>query len=339
MNGSEPKIEIFAPFGAAYEWMKTVLFRPFDLSKWLVIAFAAFISGSWSGGGVNPARIGRLGSGDWKYRTTSHGNWPTDWAIPGWAIALIIFGGLLLLVIVVVIAWVTARGQFIFTDCVVKNRAAIAEPWREYRREGNSFFLFSLVVGFAGLLLTAVLILSIVVPIGLFSENKAAAGFGATAIITLIVFGLIWLVFSIFFAVVSQFMVPIMYRRRCSAKDAFLDITRLILRYPGAFILFVLFGIVLAIAVAVVGSIIACLTCCIGGLPYISTVLLLPAIVWLLAFKFFFLRQFGDQYDVWATVGFPEPPASPPTAPPPVSDPTPPPSSSTGPTLPPPSGA
>jgi hypothetical protein len=334
MNGTGPKIEIFAPFGAAYEWMKTVLFRPFDLGKWLVIAFAAFISGSWSGGGFNPARIGRFGSGDWKYRSTSHGNWPTDWGIPGWAIALIIFGGLLVLAIVVVVAWITSRGQFIFTDCVVKNRAAIAEPWREYRREGNSFFLFSLVVGFAGLLLTAVLILSIVVPLGLFSENKAAAGFGATAIITLIVFGLIWLVFSIFIAVVSQFMVPVMYRRRCSAKDAFLDITRLILRYPGEFVLFVLFAIVLAIAIAIVGAIIACLTCCIGGLPYISTVLLLPAIVWVFAFKLLFLRQFGDQYDAWATVGFPEPPVS--TPPPPASDPA---ASGSNPPLPPPAGA
>ena len=317
MNGNEPKIEIFAPFGAAYEWMKTVLFRPFDLGKWLVIAFAAFISGSWSGGGFNPGRIGRLGSGDWKYRTTSHGVWPTDWGIPAWAIALIIFGALLVLLLIGVLIWITSRGRFIFTDCVVKNRAAIAEPWREYRREGNSFFLFSLAVAFVALLLTAILVLIIVVPLGFFSDDKPAfAGFGATAIVSLIVVGLIWLVFSLFFALVTEFMIPVMYRRRCLAKEAFLDVTRLIFRYPGPFVLLVLFGIVLAIAVAVLGTIIACLTCCIGGLPYISTVLLLPAIVWLYAFKLLFLRQFGDQYDAWATVGFPQSPVPPPAAPP-----------------------
>ncbi len=65
------------------------------------------------------------------------------------------------------------------------------------------------------------------------------------------------------------------------------------------------------------------MTCCIGALPYISTVLLLPAIVWVFAFKLLFLRQFGDAYDVWATVGFPQPPASPP--PPPAGGPTSPP--------------
>jgi hypothetical protein len=40
MNGTESKIEIFKPFGEAFELMKKVLFQPFDLKKWLVIGFA-----------------------------------------------------------------------------------------------------------------------------------------------------------------------------------------------------------------------------------------------------------------------------------------------------------
>jgi hypothetical protein len=75
--------------------------------------------------------------------------------------------------------------------------------------------------------------------------------------------------------------------------------------------LFVLFGIALVLAVAIVGSIVACLTCCIGGLPYISTALLLPAIVWLAAYKLLFLRQFGDPYDVWAAAGLSSPATEP----------------------------
>ena len=317
MNGTEPKIEIFAPFGAAYEWMKTVLFRPFDLSKWLVIAFAAFISGSWGGGPNFNFNWG--GGGDWKYQWSSQGN-AQGWSLPAWGIALLIVGVLLVLATIIVIVWVTCRGRFIFTDCVVKNRAAIAEPWREYRREGNSFFIFVLVLGFLTLLLAGILFLIIALPLGLFSDNRAAgAGFGAFAIVALIVLGLVWFVVGAFVALVTELMVPVMYRRRCSAKEAFLDVARLVLRHPGEFILLVLFGIVLAIAVLILGALIACMTCCIGGLPYISTVLLLPAIVWLLAFKLLFLRQFGDQYDVWAPVGFPPPPASPP--PPPASEP------------------
>jgi hypothetical protein len=51
-------------------------------------------------------------------------------------------------------------------------------------------------------------------------------------------------------------------------------------------------------------------------LPYVSTVLLLPALVWLAAYKLLFLRQFGDAYDVWAGAVAPPQPLPPPPNPP-----------------------
>jgi hypothetical protein len=60
-------------------------------------------------------------------------------------------------------------------------------------------------------------------------------------------------------------------------------------------------------------------TCCIAGLPYVSSVVFLPALVWLLAFKLLFLRQFGPEYDVWAVADVPPltlPPGSPEVVPP-----------------------
>src|SRR5438132_13219662 len=50
MNGSEPKIEIFKPFGEAFELMKRILFQPFDVKKWFVIGFAAWLANLGSGG-------------------------------------------------------------------------------------------------------------------------------------------------------------------------------------------------------------------------------------------------------------------------------------------------
>ena len=315
MVGDQPKIEIFAPFGAAYEWMKSVLFRPFDVMKWLTIAFAAFIGGSW-GGGLN-LRLGRFWKGNWNYRVTRNGDLPVDWNIPGWLIAFLIAGGLIILILMLVWMWVSSRGRFIFTDCVVKNRAAIADPWREFRREGNSYFLFSLAVGVVMVALTLVFIVA--AGLGFWSHRE---GTFALILVASIVLAFIWLILVIFVALISHFMVPVMYRRRCPARAAFLDVARLIFSHPGPFVLFVLFGIVLTLAVATAGMTVACLTCCIGGLPYISTVLLLPAIIWLAAFKLLFLRQFGEQYDVWGAVGLPqtEPdvpePPGPPAAPP-----------------------
>jgi hypothetical protein len=316
MNGTPAKIEILAPFGVAFEWMKTMLFRPFDLVRWLTIAFAAFLSGSW-GSGLN-SRWNQWGRGDWNYRLHRHGDF-SDSTIPAWLIALIVIGVLLAIVLAFIWMWVSSRGRFIFTDCVVKNRAAIAEPWREYRREGNSYFLFSLVVAFGIVFLTALLIVVIVLPLGLFShKHDMAASFGLV-LVPLICFGFIFVIFVVFLALISHLMVPVMYRRRCLAREAFVNVTRLVFHNPGPFVLFVLFMIALALGVAVVGTIVACATCCIGAFPYISTVLLLPAIVCLAAYRLLFLRQFGDQYDVWAPAGFPAPATQSSAPPPPIA--------------------
>src|SRR5207247_10346640 len=53
MNGVRPRIEIFRPFGEAFELTSKILFQPFDLKKWLVIGFAAFLSGHLGGVGFN----------------------------------------------------------------------------------------------------------------------------------------------------------------------------------------------------------------------------------------------------------------------------------------------
>ena len=315
MNGTPAKIEILAPFGAALEWMKAMLFRPFDLVRWLTIAFAAFISGSW-GSGAN-LRWNQWSRGDWNYRMHRYGDY-SDGSIPAWLIALIVVCVLLAIILAFVWLWVTARGRFVFTDCIVKNRAAIVEPWREYRREGNSYFLFSIVVGFGIVFLASLFILVIVLPLGLFSHRHDAFTSFGLALIPLISFGFIFVLLILVVALISSLMVPVMYRRRCLAREAFVDVTRLIFHNPAPFVLFVLFGIALAIGLAVVGTVVMCATCCVGGLPYISTVLLLPAIVWLAAFRLLFLRQFGDQYDAWAAVGL-SAPATQPSAPPPVA--------------------
>jgi len=53
MNGSEPRIEIFRPFGEAFELTTKILFQPFDLKKWLVIGFAAWLANLGGGGSFN----------------------------------------------------------------------------------------------------------------------------------------------------------------------------------------------------------------------------------------------------------------------------------------------
>lgn len=327
MNGAKPRIEIFKPFGEAFELMNKILFKPFDLKKWFVIGFAAFLSGHFAGVGLNfPSPFGNFQS----HRVTQEVI-PThleQWK--PWLVAAVIVFALLFFALVIALTWLKARGNFIFTDCIVRNRGAIAGPWREYRKEGNSYFLFLLAVAFAVLLLAALVLASVA---GLVWLKQGAGETASIAAIGLIVFLFVfWVSIIIFVSIATYFMVPVMYRRRYRAVEAFRDVTILITHNVGSFLLFCLFGIVLILAVLMIGAIVTCATCCLAALPYVGTVILLPVFVCLHAFGLVFLRQFGPDYDVWANFMPPEflpilsgvPAAPPPTASGPNSPPEPP---------------
>jgi hypothetical protein len=295
MNGATPKIEIFKPFGEAFELTNKILFQPFDLKKWFVIGFAAFLSGHFAGVGLNfPSPFGKFES----HRGTQEVISPhlEQWK-PWLSVGIGLFA-LLIFAFVIALTWLKARGNFIFTDCVVRNQPAIAGPWREYRNEGNSYFLFLFAVIFAVLLLTGLMVASV---IGLaWSKESTSETISITSIGLLAFLFVLWVSIVIFVSVATYFMVLVMYRRRCRAVEAFRDVTQLIWHHLGSFLLFCLFGIVLVLAVLVIGAIVTC-TCCLAALPYVGTVILLPLFVCLRAFALIFFRQFGADYDVWAS--------------------------------------
>ncbi len=300
MNGTERKIEIFKPFGEAFELMKKILFQPFDLTKWLVIGFAAFLSGHFGGVGINlPSSFGGFRPHRANHILPPHFD---QWK--PWPRITIVSLALLVFALIIVLMWLKARGNFIFTDCIVRNRAAIAEPWREYRKEGNSYFLFFLAIMLGALVLVAIT-LATFIPLGWLGHHARQAS-PITCIGLLVFLFVFWFSISIFVGVVSYFMVPVMYRRRCRAVEAFRDVTLLIAHNLSSFVLFCLFGIVLVLAVLMIGAIVTCATCCLAALPYVGTVILLPLFVCLRAFGLLFLRQFGGDYDVWANFMPPE---------------------------------
>jgi hypothetical protein len=198
-------------------------------------------------------------------------------------------------------------------DCIVKNRGAIVEPWREFREQGNSYFLFGLLVTFIILIILAVAALPFLLPL-IKGATFSSPSIFLICTIALWAMVLLFLIFA--WGLISHFMVAIMYRRRCLAREAFATAVSLFANYPGEITLYCLFWIALAIASAVVGCIATCATCCIAILPYIGTVILLPLFVCLRAFGLRFIQQFGPEYDVWFAVA--EPSASTSTVPPPL---------------------
>ncbi len=315
MEPSEPRVEIFAPFGEAFETTKKILFQPFDLTKWFVIGFAAWLATMFSSGGFN-YRSG-YNKGDWNWKATTNGNFSFH-DVPPWVIPLVIGGGLLVLAIIIVLLWLNSRGRFMFTDCIVRNRGAIAEPWREFHTEGNRYFVLQLVLTLCSMLIFGGLALIFV--LGWHWKNPLLP------LPLIILLGVTFVLVAVVVGLIMKFIVPVMYRQRCGAMDAFRAVWHLIAANPGAFILFGLFYILIYIAAAMIGCLAACVTCCIAALPYIGTVILLPVVMFLFTYPLCFIRQFGDPYDVWAVVRPAELPAAPP-APliPPIQQPPPPP--------------
>jgi hypothetical protein len=298
MNGTELKIEIFKPFGEAFELMKKILFQPFDLKKWLVIGFAAWLANlsygftSWT----DPISRWSTREDNKAIAEAFQDVWP-EGQIEWWIIVLIVVGALVILALVLVLAWVGARARFIFTDCIIRNRAAIVAPWKEFRTEANSFFIFS-VLGLLTIITLAIVgTLGLALPL-ILQGDGSRPGTVLLIVFCLFLFFLGCLAFG--FALTLQLMVPVMYRQRCRAMEAFRQMFRLIAAHPGPVLLYMLFFVALVIAAGLIGCLVTRATCCIAAIPYVGTVILLPIPVTLGAFSLLFLRQFGPDYDVWA---------------------------------------
>ena len=118
------------------------------------------------------------------------------------------------------------------------------------------------------------------------------------------------IVFAIIKKFTADFVVPIMFLRGGKCRAAWKEFYGLLATHPGQFALYILFQIVLAMAIGVIvfGAIIitCCIACCLMALPYLGTVLLLPVLIFKRAYPLYYLAQYGPQYDV-----FPPPPAPP----------------------------
>jgi hypothetical protein len=304
MNGTEPKIGIFKPFGEAFELMKKILFQPFNLGKWCVIGFAAFLASLSGGSGSSFNPFSRWNTReDHKAIAESLRELGSVQQMDWWMIALIIIGALFVLALVLILMWLGARGRFIFTDCIVCNRGAIVAPWKEFRAQGDSFFLFSLLVALFIIGLVGIGALGLILPL---IRQGAGARLELGFWIGLSLFVFLVLCVALSWALISQLMVPIMYRQRAPARRAFAQVVGLIAAHPGPLILYLLFLLVVVVAATMISCLAACVTCCIAAIPYIGTVILLPIPVTLYGFSLLFLRQFGSDYDVWANFMPPE---------------------------------
>jgi len=316
--GNRPReISVTEAIEPAYDRMKLILFQPFDFTKWIVIGFCAWLAllGEFRGGGG-------FNGGNYSFNNNNHQSTEQfrhvfqevrdyvlanlDWIIP--AASALLIG---LLAVWALLLWINSHGKFMLLHCVALNTAEIEAPWIKYAGAANSLFWFQLAVRFIGLLLTlplAVLIVVDIVQMVLKGEADLARVMSAIGL-GLACFG-ISLVFLLIRKFLVDFVVPIMYLRGSRCLAAWREFFGLLSAHFWQFVVYVLFQIVLKIAIGIIVLMAILVTCCILGcflmLPFIGTVLLLPILIFKRAYPLYYLAQFGPEFDV-----FPKPPTAP----------------------------
>jgi hypothetical protein len=299
------RISVIDPIGQAIEHVRLMLFKPFDLSKWFIIGFCAWLAQLGQGGGG-----GGGGGNGWK----EHGRGgPIMETIKSGVIAhlaVIIFIAAIVIPIVIIIAvvlcWLRSRGQFMFVHCVAGNKAEVAVPWNKFARHGNSLFLFRIILGVIGFLAIGIPIAASIFA-GLV---MCATGFNPAAIIGLTGAIFVAVVVAVLFVLIAKFttdfVVPIMFLQTASAVAGWKQCLALISSNKAQMILYILLQILISIVIAFIAMaicLIGCCCCCASILllvPYIGTVILLPLIAFKRAYSLFYLRQFGTQFDVFS---------------------------------------
>ena len=302
MTPLESTVSVIDPISPAIERVKTILFRPFDLGKWFVIGFCAWLAylGKGGGGGGNGPNFRYDARSDHALEEAKH--FVTENL--AWIIPVAIFVMMLGIVLWLVITWLSSRGQFMFLHCVAQNKAEVKNPWAKFKQHANSLFLFRIVLGLIGLVVIA---LPCILAIVLLVVTIARHGPHVLPIMGIVMLFLFIVCISLVFFLIEKFtmdfVVPIMSLRTVSCITAWREFLAMLSTNKARFALYILFQIVIGICISAIILSAVCVTCCcaccILGIPYVGTVLLLPVFIFKRGYSLYYLRQFGPQFDVF----------------------------------------
>lgn len=302
-------INLLSPFSPASEKTGRQLFREFSFGKWFSLGFSGWLA----------SFVGTATGFSFNYQEPDKFNFSVgdasflEWGLPVW-IAIVIGVAVVIWLFTMLFGWIGCRGQFMFLDNVLHNRSDVTAPWKNFRQKGNSLFLvyaslwgviFVLGIGF---LIFAVVTLRPDILAGRTQEWRHYLPLIVTGGLLLVAF----VSASILWLFMRDFGSLWMYRHGMSGWEAFRKVNTLATEEPVSFIVYLLVRMGMGLVFATIAVLLGCFTCCLGFLPYLSTVVTLPISVFLVWYNVHCFAQFGPEYDV-APVELP--PALPPTTP------------------------
>jgi len=298
------RVSVLDPIEPAIEWVRQMLFRPFNLSKWLIIGFCAWLTYLGQGGGGSgfnynfPGQRGSDGPDIAVFK---------DAVLAHLVVILIVCGILIPLFIVIwlLVCWVSSRGQFMLVHCTAGNKAEVSIPWKKFSIQGNSLFLFRIALALITMAIIGVpCVIAVFAFIGMF---KAGLGPAAGAGIVAFAFAIfaISVIVMLIVKFTDDFVVPIMFLRASRCLAGWREFLALAGANKARLALYILFQIVISMVITIIIMticLVGCCCCCLSVLlliPYVGTVILLPLFVFKRAYTLFYLRQYGPAFDVF----------------------------------------
>lgn len=298
-------VPVVEPLSRAFAHVERICFKPFDFSKWVGLGFCMFLAQLGEGGLNLPTQwVGDRR--DFSGELLTAQVWVREHVplVVGLGVLVLVLG----LALGLLLTWLSSRGQFMVLLNTIRNRGDVEGPWRESRALANRLFVFRFVVGLLGFLV-------VLVPIGLavwhawpsiqaenFDLRAATAVLGGCCVTGLLGLGLM-----AFHAVVKYFVVPVMWKLQTGPVEALLHFWKVLLPgHTGSLVGFLLLLIPLQIGAGLLVFLGCCLTCCLGMLPVVSSILFLPVLLFFRCFALAFLAGFGPEWDLFEAEPKPE---------------------------------
>ncbi len=348
----------------AFERTKFQLFKPFRFERWARLAVVCFLTGELTGGGGGgfnlPFNTGR--------GRTGSSSLAGPFGLPGpWAdyLPLIVVGFVLLFLILIFFIYVSSVFRFILFDSVLYDRCRLREGWRRWQQAGASYFLWQIGFGLASM---AALALTVGVPVlwawraGMFHDwGGHLVGLILGGIVVVLLFLAVVITSAVIGLFAKDFVIPVMALENVGVIEGWRRVLPRLGAEKGAYAIYVLIKMALALGAAVLFVIINILVVLMFIIPVLiagaivfvvamlagatwnavtislavgAGVVVVLALVFLLAmvsapamvfFQAYTLHFYGGRYPALGSELAKTPPVPPPAAPPAVSPVTPPP--------------
>jgi hypothetical protein len=332
--------------GPAWETMKRILFRPFNIGTWFSFGFVFFLQSCIEGGGSNGLNIPR-GSGGGSGGSGGSGGFgqpsggedtgndlsriahdlasslhlPFGHSLsgggssgldPSMIVILVAIACLVAIPLVILMQWLGTRGQMMAIRSVAIGQANIGEQWNATRDAGGKLFKFHLAMTAIGLVMllpfcaAGVLIALPVFRDGARIETLLPMLLGIGAVALLLVFPLL-----LVNAMARNFVAPIMLKHGLGARDGWKRFWAVGRQHLGGIVVFYLLRMLVGIGAGIVGLVAGLLTCCLGLLPVLHQTLMAPYYVFERAWTLEVLASMSPDFDVRAGGGGPAAPPAP----------------------------